>query len=110
VLEAAAQGAPAPAGPQFGEIFAYPNPVRAGKVTFHVETDADGVSFRVYDLAGVLVHSAELAGGPANLNGRPTYEHSWDAAGLSSGAYLYVIQAGKAGQQSRALRKFAVVK
>lgn len=95
-----------------GEVFAFPNPATQGKATIHVEAGkADQVEIRIYDVAGALVHRAELSGPPGiGVNGREAFEYAWDASGAASGIYLYSVRAVKGGQSAATVRKLALVR
>ncbi len=85
--------------------YAFPNPSRDGAaVTFRIQPGrADSVEVRVYDVAGLKVHSSsdfrfsvlDDGNGKGNQN---TYDHVWDVSGISSGVYTFVITAKKSGQ------------
>ena len=96
-----------------GEIFAYPNPARAGRnPVIHVECGlADSVEIRMYDTAGEPVGSARIEAPPLIIEGRYAYEYTWDASGLPSGVYIYRVVAKKAGERDLAFTKrMAVIK
>lgn len=97
---------------EFGEVFSFPNPARGGRATVHVETaSADSVRLRFYTLAGLLVHQAELTGAPViGVNGKLAYEYVWNTSGIAAGGYLYVVEADRAGETARTLKKLAVVR
>ena len=97
---------------EFGEVFAYPNPAKRGKVTIHVELPVvDSVEIRIYDLNGRLIHRAQLDGAQTvGINGKQAYEYVWNTSGIASGSYMYLVQATKGSQAGRILKKLAIVK
>jgi len=85
--------------------YAFPNPVHAGAVTIRIQPGlADSVSVRVYDISSRKIHeSSDFTLNPSlddgnGLGVQYTYDHAWDASGVGSGVYTYVITAKKAGQ------------
>lgn len=96
---------------KFGEVFAYPNPA-GDRVTIHVEAgQAKRVEIRLYDLAGTLLHRAELPG-PAGIgiNGKAAFELPIDTSRLSSGAYFYSVRATWEDGSAQVARKLAVLR
>jgi len=98
------------------EIYVFPNPARGeAKPTFHVEVGlADGLSIRIYDVSGRLVHSGGIEGSPGTVDDGQgleyAYEYVWEGR-IASGVYFYAIEAKKAGQGSlRKTGKLAVVR
>ena|GEM_PF-2193313 len=98
------------------EIYVFPNPARGGaKPTFHVEVGlADGLSIRIYDVSGRLVHSGGIEGPPGTVNDGQgleyAYEYVWEGR-IASGVYFYAIEARKGGQASiRKSGKLGVVR
>ncbi len=87
-----------------GETYAYPNPARKGaKPTVHVEAGiADSVELRFYDLAGDLLHRAELRAAPQAIDDGQgpeyAYEYAW-TGDIPSGTYLCAVTARKSGEQ-----------
>ena len=96
----------------FGEVFAYPNPASKGRVTIHVESAGlDSLQIRAYDLAGALIHRADLTGPPGTgVDGKQAYEQIWYLGGIAAGAYIYVVEGKLGGQSNRAMGKIAVIR
>jgi hypothetical protein len=96
-----------------GEVYAFPNPAKPDQTPkIHVEAGlADAVRIDIYDMAGDLVHSAEVAGGAASvINGKYAYEYPWEQK-PASGVYIYIIKARKHGfPELRKTGKMAVVR
>ncbi|MEI7903846.1 MAG: T9SS type A sorting domain-containing protein [Candidatus Firestonebacteria bacterium] len=91
-----------------GEIMAYPNPARAGAVTFVYELETPStVTIEIYDSAGKRAGSAEDRHSVAGFR-----ETRKDITELSTGVYLYSIKLkDDSGKITRLpLRKFSVVK
>lgn len=89
------------------QVYAFPNPARAGqRPTLRVEgANASKVEIRVYDLTGALRHSAEYASPSLPL------EHAWDAAGAGSGVYPWVVTVhGSDGSRERRRGRLAVIR
>jgi hypothetical protein len=109
---AAAPAVPA-AGSDFAmrEIFVFPNPAKAGaKPRLHIEVGfADLVLIRIYNVAGQMVHQAELSGSPQLIGSQYAYEYAWEG-GIPSGVYFYAVEARKGGDTLRKVGKFAVVR
>jgi len=109
-----------PADPTFllREVYAFPNPAKRMNPTIHVEVGvADSVDIHIYDISGRLLQSQTLYGAPQLINdgsGRGlqyAYEWTWNASGVSSGVYLYVMTAHLNGQSDlRTTKKVALVK
>lgn len=97
---------PAARGALLGEVYAYPNPVSRGQTPrIRVESAADRVEIRVYDVSGELKHSAAYDNPQADL------EHSWDVSGVGSGVYVYAVTASRAGERpARAKGKLGVIR
>ena len=95
-----------------GEVYAYPNPARGGvRPVIRAELGvAEKVEIKIYNLAGELVHAAELASAPALIGGRYVYEYPWDASRNPSGVYIYVVRAWQGGQAVKAAKKLALIK
>lgn len=97
------------------EIYCFPNPARGGKApTFHVETGmADRVELRIYDVAGELVHEAELTGAPRTIDDgqgpQLAYEYIWPGR-IASGVYIYAVTVHNGGQSARRTGRCAVVR
>lgn len=94
-----------PNGPfGFGEVYAYPNPARGQDPKIRVEAgSADKVEVRIYDIAGELKAALEQPG-PQGV-----FEFRFGAP--SSGVYIFVVTASKAGQGSlRRTGRLAVIK
>lgn len=90
------------------QLYAFPNPVHRGAVTFRAQPGAaDGLEIRVYDASGRRVHSSS----DFRDRGALTYEHVWDVSGVASGVYAYVVTARKAGRSEiRKSGKVGIVK
>ena len=67
----------------------YPNPFNPSTTIKYQLPEAGFVTLRVYDILGNEVKSLVSEQKPAG-----TYEVSFDASSLSSGVYIYKIQAG----------------
>jgi len=97
-----------------GEYYSFPNPAKNGKnPTIHFECGlADKVEIRIYDVAGDLVNSEELAGSSWQIvEGKYCYEYTWDISQFASGVYIYWIKAKKSGYSDIKVRKkLAVIK
>ena len=96
-----------------GESYSFPNPAVGGqRPTLHIECGlADTVEFRIYNVAGELVHQDRVDYRPTIVNNKYAYEYTWDTSGIASGVYIAVIQAKKGGEQDiRVMKKIAVVK
>jgi hypothetical protein len=108
-----AAGAPGPdASFTLRQVFAFPNPARAGaKPTIHIEVGlADSVTLRIFDAAGRQVHQATLTGAPSIVNSAYAYEYEWDGT-IPSGIYFYTVEAKSAGMETiHAKGKLAVVR
>ena len=92
---------------ELGEVYAYPNPAKAGqRPTIYVEAaGADSVEIRLYDLSGRLLQEASLAGP------QEAFTHALDVSKLGSGVYIYVVSARKPGEPvRRATGKVALIK
>jgi hypothetical protein len=74
----------------------YPNPFNPSTVIRYGLPSAEQVSLKVYDMLGrqvaTLVNARQAAG---------RYEATFNAAGLSSGIYIYRLQAGSFSQTSK---------
>ena len=105
---AAAQAAPAPGATlAFGQVYAYPNPARNGvSPVIHVEAgSADHIEIHIYDLSGALKDSTSSDGA------QTAFEYRWDAAGVGSGVYIYVVTASQSGSgKIRRTGRVAVIK
>ncbi|MEK7744806.1 MAG: hypothetical protein AAB578_10510, partial [Elusimicrobiota bacterium] len=108
----------ASADPSFSlkDLYAFPNPARAGaKPVIHLAVGlADSVSIRIYDVSGRHVHEAGVDRPPAIINDgtgpKYAYEYAWDGH-IPSGVYFYTVEAKKSGQGSiRKAGKLAVVR
>ncbi|MBI4422202.1 MAG: hypothetical protein HY554_00650 [Elusimicrobia bacterium] len=74
------------------EAFAYPNPAGPGQTPrVRVESAADRVEIRVFDVSGELKASAAYDQPSAVL------EHALDGANLGSGVYLYMVTGRRQG-------------
>lgn len=101
---------------QLGEVYAFPNPAKRGKKpTIHVEVGiADSVKLRIYDIAGDLLHEAEISSAPLIIDdghGKEyAYEYVWDGT-IPSGTYICVMQASKKDKADiRVTVKLAVIR
>jgi hypothetical protein len=94
----------------FDEVYAYPNPaVATSAVTFHAGiTSATGLTLKVYDTAGQLVHEGSVAGDPSIIAGSSAYEYKWNFGDLASGAYFLIVKADGAGAVAK--KTFVVVR
>ena len=95
-----------------GEVYAFPNPARqVSAVTFHAEVSgAAGISLRVYNAAGELVHEGQLSGDPSVTAGGSAYEYQWNLANVASGNYYLIVSADRDGRSDVVARKtFSVV-
>lgn len=89
---------------EFKEVYAYPNPARGGqKPRIHVEAgSADIIKIRIYDVAGNLVHKAQMPG--------PDVDYVWEGY-IPSGVYIYVVEARKQGFGTlKKVSKLAVIR
>ena len=96
-----------------GEIYSYPNPAKRGKYpTIHIEVGlADILEVRIYNVAGELVHSAEIPGGSyKTVNNKYCYKYEWDISDIASGVYIYLVRAKKDSQTIKTMKKLAVIK
>lgn len=97
-----------------GEVFSYPNPAKNGKnPKIHIECGvADRVSFDIYNVAGELVHTAEMSNTPNVVWERKyAYEYDWNVSNIASGVYIYTIKAEKEGEKDiKATGKCAIIK
>ncbi len=93
-------------GLSLGETYVFPNPARGGESPkFHIESSADAVDIRVFDVSGEVKYNVSIGNPPASL------EHTWDISGVGSGVYSYVVTARKDGQGAlRKTGKLAVIK
>ncbi|MFA6093804.1 MAG: hypothetical protein WCU88_09605 [Elusimicrobiota bacterium] len=98
------------------EVYAFPNPARKGaKPVVHAEVGlAEGMSIRVYDVSGRLVHSGNIDGAPGIIDDgqgpQYAYEYAWEGH-IPSGVYFYAIEARKSGRSSiRKTGKLGVVR
>lgn len=74
----------------------YPNPVRASTtISFYVPSQSF-VSLKVYDMQG-----REVATLIAEETAPGNYSRTWNAAGLTSGIYVYRLQAGSYSESKR---------
>jgi len=113
-----AVGIPKPAPPVsdfvLGEVYSYPNPAKRGKCpTLHIEVGlADILEVRIYNVAGELVHSAEISGSNyKTINGKYAYEYNWDISNIASGVYIYLVRAKKNGYHDIKVQgKCAIIK
>lgn len=87
---------------KLGEVYAYPNPARAGaKPVIHMEVGiADQVRLQIFDVTGRRVHEATLEGTPPIIDDgqgpQYAYEYIWEGH-IASGIYLFVMRAEKGG-------------
>lgn len=101
-----------------GEYYSFPNPVKygnppAGGPTIHFECGlADKLEIKIYDIAGELVKSEQLAGSNWQIvDGKYCYEFNWDISNVASGVYIYCIEARKSGYpEIKVRKKLAVIK
>jgi sugar lactone lactonase YvrE len=98
-----------------GEVFAFPNPAKAGeRPTIHVEAGlADRVTIQIYNLAGQEMATAALDQTPVVIDSGsgPRYAYEWTWSGsAASGVYLYAVDAEKSGEHLKKTGKFAVVR
>lgn len=90
----------------FGDVYAFPNPARAGKnPTFHIEAGgADSVLLTVYNSAGALVFESEINGPPLSVDDgqglESAFEKLWDVSGVPSGVYRFIVKARLPGAGS----------
>ena len=101
---------------RLGEVYAYPNPAKGGKIPkIHVEAGiSDGLEIRIYGVSGNLVHQANIAGPPAIIDDGQgpeyAYEYVWEGY-IPSGVYIYVVEARKQGAGSlKKASKLAVIR
>ena len=80
-------GTPA-VNPIVSQVYAYPNPSRAGTtfIHYHLERTARAVRLKVYDPAGNLV--SEPATSPADLLGSSEHSVPWSHVAHASGLYV----------------------
>ncbi|MBI5883540.1 MAG: PQQ-binding-like beta-propeller repeat protein [Elusimicrobia bacterium] len=85
-----------PSAPSKGEMFVYPNPVRAGQsATFAAKVgQARRFELRVYGMAGGLVHSVDVDAPAPIVDGEYMYRYVWEAAGVPNGVYIYTLTVG----------------
>jgi hypothetical protein len=95
-------------------IYAYPNPAKAGHITFHLETDIAPAkkSLFIYSVDGALVKSVE--DGDAGWSAGSPYEYRWNFSGdkPASGVYFYSVKLKNelSGETAGETRKFAVIR
>ena len=95
------------------EVYAYPNPAYNGnRPTIHVECGvAESVEVRIYDVSGDLLHDARIESQPVIMDNKYAYEYTWNAGGIASGVYVYVVVARKTGENPiKVMKKLAIVK
>lgn len=81
-----------------GEHYVFPNPAKGNNPTFHFECGiGDRASVTVYDISGHKIYEADLTGGLTTISGRYAYRHTWNAANIASGVYIYVFRASRTG-------------
>ena len=93
------------------DVYVFPNPARGGAIpTLHAEVGiADRVTVKIYNVAGQELQEDVITQAPQIINGQYAYEYPWTGH-IASGAYLFVIDAEKAGQHITKAGKFAVVR
>ncbi|MBI5210844.1 MAG: IPT/TIG domain-containing protein [Elusimicrobia bacterium] len=100
------------------EVYAFPNPARKGESpTIRVQVGwANSVEVKIFDSSGRKVHAAGF-GYPSVMddgNGKDdqyTYDYRWDAGGVGSGVYTYVVTAKRVGQSDiTIIKKLAIIK
>ena len=98
---------------KLGEVYSYPNPAKRGKTpTIHIEVGlADILEVRIYNVAGELVHSAEISGSNyKTINNKYAYEYNWDVSNIASGVYIYLVRAKKGEATIKEMKKLAIIK
>ncbi|MFH1784759.1 MAG: discoidin domain-containing protein [bacterium] len=92
----------------FNEVYSYPNPAKRINPTIHIDTtvSVDTIEISIYDIAGDLVHSANLDGSSISIGGNSVYEYTWDVSNVASGIYVYRIRT----EQTTVVKKIAVIK
>lgn len=94
-----------------GEVYSFPNPAKLCNPTIHFECGvADLVEIRIYNIAAELVKSLEMTDFPSIVNGKYTYEYTWDVSDVASGVYLCLVRAHKDGKVLKKIKKMAVIR
>ncbi|MBP9127417.1 MAG: S8 family serine peptidase [Elusimicrobia bacterium] len=94
-----------------GRLYCVPHPVPDGAATFHMEVgSADRVSVRVQRLSGETVFESDSAVAVRTTEGKTAFELRWNTDGLSSGAYLWSVEAHKGAEKVRATQKIVVLR
>lgn len=94
-----------------GEFYARPHPVTGSAATLRVEVEnADRVSQKIYSLTGQMVLENPPAEIRESLNGWQALEANWSTNDVAAGTYYWTVEAEKAGNKVREIRKIAVVK
>lgn len=98
-------------------IFAYPNPARGDKVTFHFVLDQlnPQIELKIFDLSGALVRS--IPSDQIAKFSAPVYEYIWDmrdeqGSSVASGMYVYFVHSkGESGTgELKKVKRFAILK
>ena len=89
------------------KVFCYPNPTENDNtnIRYSLNSNADMVSIKIYDIAGDFVQDLF-----ANGNSVGDHEVIWNVASIESGVYLARVQADFGGTQNVNFIKIAVVK
>ncbi len=94
-----------------GRLSCTPHPVTDGSTLFHMEVgSAERVSVRVQRLSGETVFESDEAVAVRTPEGKTAFELRWNTNGLSSGAYLWSVEAHKGGEKVRASQKIVVLR
>lgn len=102
---------------EIDNFYVFPNPVSRGqKPVLRMELDwADSATIEIFDVSGRKVHEAAFPHPPQPLrpyggfSARPGYEYRWEG-NISSGLYLYVVQATKGNARVIKTGQFAVTR
>jgi hypothetical protein len=104
-----------PAGPPPGtrilsEVYAYPNPARAGATTIHYRLSgpADHVRVQIFDPAGSLV--AEPPVGAAGLAGSAEHAVVWNHVAMASGLYVCRVEVASPAGTEVSVTRLAVLR
>lgn len=94
-----------------GEIYVYPNPVKSGDATLHIEIQGMGsLTVDVYDVSGDVVYTPPTIPPSTTVNGKPTYEIPLPTKKFSPGIYNGIVHAENNGKKYSKNFKFTVIK
>ena len=98
---------------KLNDVYSYPNPAKGGvNPIIHIEVGiADTIELRIYNIAGELMNSNQLAGTDyIEKSSKYCYEYEWNTQSIASGVYVYLIKAQKGVETIKVLKKIGIIK